>query len=28
LQITTNSFWDVAIKHPEAFAACLDIATT
>lgn len=28
IQITTNSFWDVAIKYPEAFAAILDIATT
>jgi HK97 family phage major capsid protein len=28
IQLTVNSFWDVAIKHPAAFAAMLDALTT
>jgi len=28
IQLTVNSWWDVAIKHPAAFAAMLDALTT
>lgn len=28
IKLTVNSFWDIAIKHPAAFAAMLDATTT
>lgn len=28
IKLTVNSFWDVAVKHPAAFAAMLDALTT